>query len=237
MIEDVAPSRRRWNLAASPPRTRSALRSGRGSQTGYSDAGRHAALCPLPRRRGPRRRGAGHRRDAAADRGGRRRDRRADVLAAPGQRPGARVPLPRGDHRRAWTTWPRMRVCLPDGLAEVWLARPAPPLPERRIITSGCTGGVSFGAYLEKLDRLRLPPDDVRVMPERVYVALRQLYDHSDALQPVGRRPHLDHARPGLASRPCRRHPGRRRGHRPPQHARQAARRGAAARASTRAAR
>jgi FdhD protein len=72
-----------------------------------------------------------------------------------------------------------VRVCLPDGLAEVHLVRPAPPLPQRRIITSGCTGGVSFGAYLEKLDRLRLPPDDVRVVPQRVYVALRQLYDHS----------------------------------------------------------
>src|SRR5215217_5715894 len=68
-----------------------------------------------------------------------------------------------------------IRVCLPDGLAEVHLARPAPPLPQRRIITSGCTGGVSFGAYLEELERLRLPPDDVRVAPQRVYVALRQL--------------------------------------------------------------
>ena len=39
-----------------------------------------------------------------------------------------------------------VRVCLPDGLAEVWLTRPMPPLPSRRIVTSGCTGGVSFGA-------------------------------------------------------------------------------------------
>jgi len=72
-----------------------------------------------------------------------------------------------------------VRVCLPDGLAEVWLARPAPPLPQRRIVTSGCTGGVSFGAYLETLDDLRLPPDTVSVAPQRVYVALRQLYDRS----------------------------------------------------------
>ena len=72
-----------------------------------------------------------------------------------------------------------MRVCLPDALAEVWLTRPAPELPARRIVTSGCTGGISFGAFLEELDRLRLPPDQVRVAPERVYVALRQLYDHS----------------------------------------------------------
>jgi FdhD protein len=72
-----------------------------------------------------------------------------------------------------------IRVCLPDGLAEVWLARPAPPLPQRRIVTSGCTGGVSFGAYLDSLEELRLPPDAVRVQPQRVYLALRQLYDHS----------------------------------------------------------
>ena len=72
-----------------------------------------------------------------------------------------------------------MRVCLPDGLAEVWLSRPAPVLPTRRIVTSGCTGGVSFGAYLEQLESLRLPPDSVQVQPARVYTALRQLYDHS----------------------------------------------------------
>jgi FdhD protein len=72
-----------------------------------------------------------------------------------------------------------LRVCLPDGLAEVTLAGPAPPAPARRIVTSGCTGGVSFGAYLEELGSLRLPPDTVRVAPARVYLALRQLYEHS----------------------------------------------------------
>jgi FdhD protein len=79
-----------------------------------------------------------------------------------------------------------MRVCLPDGVAEVWLSRPAPPLPARRIVTSGCTGGVSFGAYLEDLEPLRLPPDGVRVAPERVYVALRQLYDRSQLYNQSG---------------------------------------------------
>ncbi|MGE3269893.1 MAG: formate dehydrogenase accessory sulfurtransferase FdhD, partial [Chloroflexota bacterium] len=72
-----------------------------------------------------------------------------------------------------------LRVCLPDGLAEVWLSRPAPPLPTRRIVTSGCTGGVSFGKYLEQIESLRLPPDRVRILPDRVYQSLRQLYDHS----------------------------------------------------------
>jgi FdhD protein len=73
-----------------------------------------------------------------------------------------------------------IRVCLPDGVAEVRLARPMEQLPTRRIITSGCTGGVSFGAYLEELDSLRLPPDDVRVEPALMYRSLRTLYDHSD---------------------------------------------------------
>ncbi len=79
-----------------------------------------------------------------------------------------------------------LRVCLPDGLVEVWLSRPAPPLPTRRIVTSGCTGGVSFGAYLEELERYRLPPDRVRVVPERVYLSLRQLYDRSDLYNQSG---------------------------------------------------
>jgi FdhD protein len=73
-----------------------------------------------------------------------------------------------------------IRVCLPDGLAEVHLARPMASLPARRIITSGCTGGTSFGVYLDELDALRLPPDDLRVEPASVYASLRELYDHSE---------------------------------------------------------
>lgn len=73
-----------------------------------------------------------------------------------------------------------IRVCLPDGLAEVHLARPMTSLPTRRIITSGCTGGTSFGAYLDELDALRLPHDDVRVQPASVYTSLRELYDRSE---------------------------------------------------------
>ncbi|MCC6175456.1 MAG: formate dehydrogenase accessory sulfurtransferase FdhD [Chloroflexi bacterium] len=72
-----------------------------------------------------------------------------------------------------------LRVCLADRVAEVRLARPLASLPTRRIVTSGCTGGVSFGAYLEELDRLRLPIDRVRVTPAQVYAALRALYDRA----------------------------------------------------------
>jgi len=73
-----------------------------------------------------------------------------------------------------------VRVCLPDGLADVRLLRPLQELPARRIITSGCTGGTSFGAYLDTFDDLRLPPEDVRVAPASVSAALRELYDRSE---------------------------------------------------------
>jgi FdhD protein len=73
-----------------------------------------------------------------------------------------------------------VRVCLPDGLAEVRLAQPMAALPARRIITSGCTGGTSFGAYLDELDTLRLPLDDLRVEPVTVYASLRELYERSE---------------------------------------------------------
>lgn len=79
-----------------------------------------------------------------------------------------------------------VRVCLADGLAEVRLARPAPVLPTRRIVTSGCTGGMSFGMYLDELDRLRLSDDGLRVEPAQVYGALRQLYDRAELYRRSG---------------------------------------------------
>ena len=72
-----------------------------------------------------------------------------------------------------------MRVCLEDRVAEVRLGRKLLEVPKRKIITSGCTGGTSFGAYLEELERFRLPHDDVRVEPRRVYGLLRELYDRA----------------------------------------------------------
>ena len=72
-----------------------------------------------------------------------------------------------------------IRVCVADRVAEVQLVREPRELPSRRIVTSGCTGGVSFGAYLDELDALRLPPDDVRLEPSRAYDSLRELYDRA----------------------------------------------------------
>src|SRR5438105_7792204 len=44
-----------------------------------------------------------------------------------------------------------LRVCLEDRLAEVRLAHGFPDVPPRKILTSGCTGGVSFGKYLDQI--------------------------------------------------------------------------------------
>ncbi len=72
-----------------------------------------------------------------------------------------------------------LRVCLEDRVAEVWLAVPTSGQPKRRIITSGCTGGTTFGEYLDELERLRLPDDDVRLAPAAVYRLLRELHEHA----------------------------------------------------------
>ena len=79
-----------------------------------------------------------------------------------------------------------IRVCLEDRVAEVRLAREPRPLPDRRIVTSGCTGGVSFGAYLAELDRFRLPPDTMLLKPPRLYGLLRDLYERSTLYRQSG---------------------------------------------------
>ena len=79
-----------------------------------------------------------------------------------------------------------MRVCLEDRVAEVRLARRRLEVPKRKIITSGCTGGTSFGAYLDELDRFRLPDDQVRVAPARVYELLRRLYENAHLYRQSG---------------------------------------------------
>ena len=79
-----------------------------------------------------------------------------------------------------------IRVCVADRVAEVQLAHEPRELPSRRIVTSGCTGGVSFGAYLDELDRLRLPPDEVRLEPARAYALLRELHDRAHLYRQSG---------------------------------------------------
>src|SRR5262249_548177 len=72
-----------------------------------------------------------------------------------------------------------LRVCVEDRLAEVRLANGFPDVPPRKILTSGCTGGVSFGKYLDQIEQFRIPDDDVRVAPSQMYELLRTLYHNS----------------------------------------------------------
>ena len=76
-----------------------------------------------------------------------------------------------------------LRVCLEDRLAEVRLAHGFPDVPPRKILTSGCTGGVSFGKYLDQIEQFRIqdePASEPCVPPGRLYRLLRALYDHAD---------------------------------------------------------
>ena len=79
-----------------------------------------------------------------------------------------------------------LRVCLEDRLAEVRLTHGFPEVPPRKILTSGCTGGVSFGKYLDQIERFRVPDDGQRVPPARLYSLLRALYDHSHLYRQSG---------------------------------------------------
>src|SRR5579859_8127023 len=79
-----------------------------------------------------------------------------------------------------------LRVCLDDRLADVRLARGFPDVPPRKILTSGCTGGVSFGKYLDQIEQFRVPADGTCVAPERMYSLLRALYDNSHLYRASG---------------------------------------------------
>jgi FdhD protein len=79
-----------------------------------------------------------------------------------------------------------LRVCLEDRLAEVRLTNGFPDVPPRKILTSGCTGGVSFGKYLDQIEQFRVEADEVRVAPGRMYELLRALYDSSHLYREAG---------------------------------------------------
>src|SRR5437764_6056458 len=72
-----------------------------------------------------------------------------------------------------------LRVCADDRLADVRLANGFPDVPPRKILTSGCTGGVSFGKYLDDIEQFRVQDDDVQIVPLQMYAALRALHEHS----------------------------------------------------------
>jgi FdhD protein len=81
-----------------------------------------------------------------------------------------------------------LRVCLEDRLADVRLTHGFPDVPPRKILTSGCTGGVSFGKYLDDIEQFRVA-DDVGlrgVAPAQMYRLLRELYDSSNLYRESG---------------------------------------------------
>src|SRR5438067_1889063 len=79
-----------------------------------------------------------------------------------------------------------LRVCAEDRLADVRLANGFPDVPPRKILTSGCTGGVSFGKYLDQIEQFRVEDDQTRVAPSHMYALLRALYDHSSLYRAAG---------------------------------------------------
>lgn len=82
-----------------------------------------------------------------------------------------------------------LRLCLDDRLADVHLTHGFPDVPPRKILTSGCTGGVSFGKYLEDIQQFRIGPEaepGVPVSPTRMYALLRALYDASHLYKQSG---------------------------------------------------
>jgi FdhD protein len=67
-----------------------------------------------------------------------------------------------------------LRVCPEDRLAEVRLHHPV-EVPARKILTSGCSGGMSFGKYLDDIEAFRLT-SETRFTPDRVYTTMNRLY-------------------------------------------------------------
>jgi FdhD protein len=80
-----------------------------------------------------------------------------------------------------------LRVCLEDRVADVRLTHGFPEVPPRKILTSGCTGGVSFGKYLDQIEQFRIQDEGRQsVAPGDMYGLLRALYDSSNLYRESG---------------------------------------------------
>jgi len=71
-----------------------------------------------------------------------------------------------------------LKVCLDEGLVNVRLSRPEVTLPERRILTSGCSGGVTFDDLSEAHEPLT---SSLQISPARI-VELMNLMQRSGPL-------------------------------------------------------
>ncbi len=77
-----------------------------------------------------------------------------------------------------------MRVCADDAVADVRLKRKEIPLPEKRILNSGCGGGKSF----ELAERLEPLNSDLAISPEEVLTSVQKLLREGTDQWPDGRR-------------------------------------------------
>lgn len=68
-----------------------------------------------------------------------------------------------------------MRVCEDDALADVKLNKPDFVLPQKKILTSGCGGGISFNIDVPKMD------SDIRVPPEKILQLMQQLVESASS--------------------------------------------------------
>ncbi len=73
-----------------------------------------------------------------------------------------------------------MRVCEDDRLADVRLARPGYQPPERRVVGSGCGGGVSLASDRRRVD------SSLVVTPELVSSLMKQMTRHADLYRACG---------------------------------------------------
>jgi FdhD protein len=78
-----------------------------------------------------------------------------------------------------------LRTCLEDRVAEVVLRDPDFQVPDRKILTSGCTGGQTFGKYLSEISRFRVEGGSI-VSPASIYALMRKLYESAELYKRSG---------------------------------------------------
>lgn len=78
-----------------------------------------------------------------------------------------------------------LRTCLEDRVAEVLLRDPDFQVPARKILTSGCTGGQTFGKYLSEISRFRVDGGPA-VSPASIYALMRKLYESAELYKRSG---------------------------------------------------
>jgi FdhD protein len=73
-----------------------------------------------------------------------------------------------------------MRVCEDDAVADVQLSRSDIVLPQKKVLTSGCGGGISFNINAPKMNF------NIKVAPEKVLNLMRQLVESATAYNQSG---------------------------------------------------